>query len=421
MMILLLPQELVIEIASYVKINSWRAYDGKHSLGNFRLVCKCFAAAGAKYLTSTVYFSKYSYDLQRLNDISQHAFISKHITNAICDDSRYSARVFDDRAWETLVRRYIGRTQDLRSPGYRDSYRQMYSDQLHVKEQGLDLAMFCIALSHMPNLRSITVTDDCNRRQFSRSTPVASSPSWGDAPIPETWPSKASSKALWDQRVSPYHTFITVIRGLSLAKHEIHNLSVIGQDVGISHRIFDVSAEDTAHLINVFKDLRRLTLCITTHEAEDLWKDTLTSCNLMRNVLTRAVHLELLEFSDQPEAVGFDSAFLNFPSLFGQVVWPCLRRFGLKGFEMLDHFGLVEFLTSHCDTLEIWLLVDVSLIYSTWATAVADLRKKGFTSGECVVEALYDRTYGDIYAISGTEVNKYLMEGGENPFLIFDT
>lgn len=418
-----LPQELLVEIAGYVTTNSWRVYDDRQNLGNFRLVCKAFASAGAKYLTSTVYFSKYPYDLQRLKDISQHPAISKHIINAICDDSRYSAKVFDDLAWESLVRRYTGNAQDPRSKEYRDIYRQIYSDQLRVKEQGLDLAMFCVALSYMPNLRSITVTDNCNGPRFSRSTPVVFSPSWRGAPIPETWPTMASSKALWDQRVTPYHTFITVIRGLSLAKHEIHKLCVEGIDVGISHRIFDASAEDTAHLINVFKDLRQLTLCIATHEAENLWEKDSTPCNLMRKVLARAVHLESLNLNDQAEGGRFDPAFLDFSSLFGQVVWPCLRRFCLGGFEMLDHVGLVQFLMLHRDTLESLLLFDVGLIGSLWATAFADLRRKGFTCGECMLDGLYDEVDdGDyFYSVCGMEVKRYLIEGGENPFLALDT
>ncbi len=90
---------------------------------------------------------------------------------------------------------------------------------------------------------------------------------------------------------------------------------------------------------------------------------------------------------------------------------------------MLDHVGLVQFLMLHRDTLESLLLFDVGLIGSLWATAFADLRRKGFTCGECMLDGLYDEVDdGDyFYSVCGMEVKRYLIEGGENPFLALDT
>lgn len=141
----------------------------------------------------------------------------------------------------------------------------------------------------------------------------------------------------------------------------------------------------------------------------------------MRNVLARAVHLESLELNDRFEGGGLYPAFLDLTTLFGQLVWPCLRKFYLGGFEMLDHFGLVEFLALHRHTLESLLLVGVGLIGSTWAAAFADLRRKGFTCGEFMLDGLYDEpVYGTFHTVCGKEVKRYLIEGGENPFRALD-
>lgn len=258
-----LPQELIDRVAFYVAdadLSRWNQV-----LKSFRLTCKAFAAAGVQYLTPTVSLSTHPYDLRRLSDIAQHPCISKHVTLLVCDDSRYST--------ESLDNPDLARLLCVSNETQEEAYRQLLKDQLRVRRQGLDLATLCSVLPKMPRLQSIEITDRCNAFQGCHATPVYASPSHSHEAYPEMWPEASPSEDLWDQIVSPYHTFITAIRGLPLTSHKVHKLVVRGRDVGTSHRIFDAGPEDREHLYNVFRDLRDMRLQITTHNEEQLWRE----------------------------------------------------------------------------------------------------------------------------------------------------
>ncbi len=409
-----LPPELITDIASYLtpeSCNPPKATD----LRNFRLTCSQFAVAGARYLTSTVYFSKYPYDLERLKDVSQHPIISKQIVHALCDDSRYEPKALDRPPWRDLINRYNLIAHKHRCTELQEFYEQMYSEQLQVTKQGLDLATFCAALSRMPNLRSIQISDMCNRPGPSHSTPVKSSHPWRTGNCPEIWPTNPPPNALWDQAVSPYHTFITVIRGLSLMDHEIRDLTVEGGREGISHRIFHASAEDTAHLVNVFKNLRDLELCIFSHDSEDLWMEKTMRSGVLGNVLAKALHLDSLGLHGCGNESFFAPVIFEFSSVLDQIIWSCLRRFYLGSFEIYGHVGLVKFLLSHRRTLVHVHLYNIGLLESDWAIVFAILRRKGVQLETCILTELYTSDF--VYYDDVKDVLNYLLGVGDNPFL----
>jgi hypothetical protein len=400
-----IPLELLSLICSHLfHKDGWlpglqdRGY--RWNIQSFRLVCKDFAAAGSQFLTSTVYLTQYHHDLDVLTKISQHPYIKKHIRTMICDNSCLSS---------------YQQTFDLKSSSQGAYCNRMYDEQRRIRCQGDDLAVFCAALTRFPNLRSIKVTDDCNILRNSYNTPVRETASWKANllwPIP--WSEKAPSTDVWDQASSPHHTFVTVVRALSIMGHEIPELYIEGRYFGISHRIFHASPEDFKHLCNVFRSLRKLGLAINTHE-EDLWENKTLFSGLLRSIFSSANSLESLKL----DSVLNEDKFYRIPVFslsegLGTRIWPCLRHFSLNQFQLDSYHDLTEFCIRHRATLQEVELSCIELEHTTWIEAFAKLRKSSITWDRCITDQLFDGSM--VYNVPGSLIVQYLRAGGNSPF-----
>lgn len=79
---LTMPQEVLDTIFSYLEDKPLR---------NARLTCHRFSSTGIRRLTvSELPLSKFVYDLDRLNEVSQHPKFSQDVTTLRCDDSNFS-------------------------------------------------------------------------------------------------------------------------------------------------------------------------------------------------------------------------------------------------------------------------------------------------------------------------------------------
>ena len=396
-----LPPELILHIARHVATDL-----DVSTLLNFRLTCKAFAAAGTKYLTTTVFFSRFPKDLRMLRDISQHSGVSKQITNAICDDSDFSQwRLEDDYA------------DELPEKSCKEFFRQMCQEQLHAKQQGFGLAVLCVALLQMPNLKRILITDFFESYRGPQTSPAWVPPCDHDSCSPERWPLHASSENLWDQGVSPYNIFVTVIRGLSLTNHEIHELVVEGDEAGLSHRIFHTDSEDTVHLFNVFKSLRSIKLKIATHRDEDLWREKTVSSGLLSSALGKAIHLESLELQEEDiENEEWLPPLFDFSLALGQTIWTFLRHFSLTYFKLHGNSGFITFLIAHNHTLESVYLTSLEMVGDQWSATFEGLRRGKVEWTRCEIWNLSQDDHELNHYVSGTDAMNYLRDGGPNPF-----
>lgn len=145
---------------------------------------------------------------------------------------------------------------------------------------------------------------------------------------------------------------------------------------------FHASAEDTAHLVNVFKNLRDLELCIFSHDSEVLWMEKTMRSGVLGNVLANALHLDSLGLHGCGNESFFAPVIFEFSSVLDQIIWSCLRRFHLGSFEIYGHVGLVNFLLSHRRTLVHVHLYNIGLLESDWAIVFAILRRKGVQIGD---------------------------------------
>lgn len=372
----------------------------RRNIQSFRLVCKDFAAAGLPFLTSTAYLTQYHHDLDVLSAISQHPYISKQIRTMICDDSCLS---------------FIETSDSVEITPYGDYCIKMYDEQRSIKCQGNDLAILCAALTQLPNLRSITVTDKCNYMDDSYSTPVRGSNAWKDNGLsPRQWPKKAPPTDVWDQASSPHHTFVTVVRALSIMSHKIHELYIEGRNFGMSHRIFDASPKDFTHLCNVFTNLRKVKLAINDH-SERRWEKRTVGSGLIGNLLSTANSLESLRLdSVPPEASEESCPNLTLSTGLGMKIWPYLRYFALVGFYIDEHHDFVEFLTRHRATLREVEFNRLAFGDATWIETFAEIQQSSITWDKCVAEELLDPEIE--YTVESKEIVQYLREGGKNPF-----
>ena len=395
-----LPTEILVVVCSHLfRADNWSPGSRRWAIQEFRLVCREFAAAAFQFLTSVAYLSQYDYDLEILTTLSQHPILSKNIRSMVCDDSHLSPA----HRSETLDKKAVAHL------------KRMQKEQKNIRRQGEDLAVFCAALTRFPNLKSITVTDGCNDIGGSYSTPVRfRSGSWDTETLwPLGWPAKVPFDHVWNQASSPYHTFITVIRGLSIMGHQIHELSVESKEYGISHRMmFDASHKDFEHLCNVFKSLLKVDLNINTH-GEALWEEGTLKSGLIGAMLSKATCLESLQLSSVPsEANGYINPVLTLSEGLGDTVWPFLHRLSLNEFS-IGHRDLTGFLLRHRATLRHVQFLNLFLEGGSWSETLIELRKNSIIWDKCDMWQITDEDID--YCQCGDNIVRYLREGGDNP------
>lgn len=213
--------------------------------------------------------------------------------------------------------------------------------------------------------------------------------------------------------MSPYHGFITVIRGLSIARHEITELIIEGEDFGLSHRIFNLHAQDHMHITRVFQGLQKLELHINSHWNEESWHQETLSKGFLGSLLGQSNLLVVFELS------GFDndSCSLDFSAVFDKVIWLCLRRFTLSYFDIEGQVHLARFFIAHRQTLQTVSLNAITLKERGWAALLCNLRKNQVKWKHFSSTGLWETDGKYIYEFYPKEeaVVNYLRGGGENP------
>lgn len=411
-----LPCEVLTDIFGRLSVTN---------LQQVRLVCRAFAAASEPHLFPRVYISPSLKDIEVFQYITNHRVFSKYINEIVCDDTILPARFLEQPNWDdwwnaSQKRRDSRRTELDCSKTSQDQYmiyQKLHAERQRVKDHGTDMIALCSSLPNLPNLRSIVITD--RTRNWSRSWLTSTSEACRDRDLPEnaSWSAEVLRGDVWDQRTSPHHGFVNMIRVLSISGTVISQLSIQGARGGISHRLFSqLQQQDYNHLCTVFSHLQKLELHINTHDRERIWHDASRSGKLVR-VFAAAKSLEHLKLS-------FDMGnrlklYLHGPSLdiesfFGNTTLLQLRALELESFEA-NPSSLAEFLARR-HALENLTLTCFFYHACEYARFLDDLRRRAVVLKHCMFRV--PNHIADEWSSGRPESEafvKYLRHGGRNP------
>ena len=103
--ITILSNEMLDRIFSFLS-------DDKQAIGACRLACRSFKELSSPYLITRVVFARRLKTIARLNEIVEHDYFHKHVTELICDVSYYCENRATD--WDTYYRECLNAPQLLR-------------------------------------------------------------------------------------------------------------------------------------------------------------------------------------------------------------------------------------------------------------------------------------------------------------------
>ena len=207
---------------------------------------------------------------------------------------------------------------------------------------------------------------------------------------------------------------------------KLSELRIEGRANAISHSVFSrASAADCNHLLNVFANLRKISVNVNTHQD----RYPLNFDGLGR-LLTHAAMAQSLDLECTR---GQRLSCLRLSRVFQGFEWSHLKHFGLHRFRMTTDVELIAFFDRHRATLDSVSLRNIFLherdIYSTnvspceaWKNFFGELRRRSIKFKSLNLEQIHDcynfpGGYSDLAAGTnyGERVLHYLHEGGSNP------
>lgn len=363
-----LPTEVLEKVLSYLK-------DPKDVV-HARLTHRAFAKAGLRSLTSTVYLSKYYYDLDRLMEVSWHPEVASTIETLVCDDRSFICRVQAVSVEENAAGEETAVEIDG-GPPHRDElkrnnvvrlewYFKMCRQERQMRDDGRQMAVLSATLPDLPNLNEVIITDCCGRLSEGGRSQVTrgriyqtlyhrKNQNTADTPAPQLWELTQVQPLSdpWDALSTPYHGLVNLIRALSINNKTIRSLSIKGRVIGLSPKIFAMSTQDFSYISNVFANLTTLELTIDNHALRPGQEDNMRN-GRMANVLAAAPLLKSLELAfigidDDEMTIELATSGRKFhvASGLGTFTWPELRHFGLINCTFRTYGALASFLGRH--------------------------------------------------------------------------
>lgn len=398
--------------------NCWESSTSTSSLQGF---CCCF---GTTFVSLRLHFAL-SKDSEAFLYLTNHEIFSKYINEIICNEIVLPERYLEQPDWDTWWAasqkyRVLLRTEGDCSINSHDqyiSYQMLHAEQERVKDERTDTTALCSSLDKLPNLQSVTITDGAWYWRRGYLTPHLPACRIRDLPMHGYWPAAAPQGDVWDQRSSPHHGFVNMIRTLSISGTTISQLRINGGCCGISHRLFlPAQLEDHHHLCTVFSHLQKLDLHINTHYREDLWQEACGSGKI-ENVFAAAKSLEHLRLTFDLGG-GLDEyeyySLLNLATCFGNVTLDHLRALELVSCTV-DHVSLAEFLARQ-NAFEDLTLTFLANAAEDYALFLDELRLRAVVLKHCMFY-VDNRTFMSWSSKEpkSEELVEYLRYGGKNP------
>ncbi|OAA34217.1 F-box domain, Skp2-like protein [Metarhizium rileyi] len=353
----------------------------KSDLKSLRLVSKKINMLATKFLFTRVYASLHHEDLDVLHAIARHPTLSTLVKEIV-----YSGVYF--HMYEIGPEDEFLQHKD--DPGRQYYLAHVEQQEEMLKQRHHDEVIIFIALSLMPNIRRVTLTNHwCPTRDLlgtGYSIPGYAKPPRDvkvGGPLSRAYPPSAKEPSgLPLQRGLRKHCrmnidygFRVMYRAMNLARPSIQELSVDYYDDpcrsdrlltrGISPRSLLFSPLDLKNCCTAFSQLRKIAFSLCPASTDDEW-DILMEGNLAA-VLAAATELEELTFD-------FTCSSNDVPleKCLGTHVWPQLRSIRLLHKEMSSD-ELVALLKRHCKTLKVLCLDSCHLYDGTWASAAEEM------------------------------------------------
>lgn len=376
------PSELCIEIFGGIS---------RSDLKSIRLVSKKLNALSSPLLFTRVYASLHLKDLEVLSAISRHPILSLFVKEIV-----YSGVFF--HLSKIKASRNVSEEEPLSQYNLergREYYRQRVEESEMILRDREDVAIISTALSRMPNIRMVTLTN-----HWRPTRDLLGKCSWSErflglvdlpegarfgGPLSRVYPSYAKVPCGLPLRIgdpktggmSIDHGFRVMSRALSIANARVRMLSIdyfndssrslrSRLTSGISPGSFHMSPRDFVHSCNAFRYLHKVAFSLWMENTDNEW-DILMQGNIAK-LLAAAEELEALTFD-------FNHTVDNIPleKFLGSLTWPRLRSIRLFRKEMHQE-ELAGLLERHCKTLKVLCLDSVNLKSGTWLDTAEEIR-----------------------------------------------
>lgn len=210
---------------------------------------------------------------------------------------------------------------------------------------------------------------------------------------------------------------------------KLDDLSIEGRQDGMSHGMFSLaSPKDYSHLLNVFANLRRISVHVSTHR--DTYPVNFVGLGQL------LIHATLAQSLDLKGTGGRRKSRLVLSRLFQDFTWPHLKRIGLHGFVMHTDAELIAFFDRHRATVDSVALRSMFLHEKAfddlddspceaWKHFFSELRRRSIKFQSLELFKIHDccNSEGEhpdlaIRGNRGKKVLEYLRNGGPNPLTV---
>lgn len=346
-----LPFEILREIHLWLPPSDTKA---------FRLVSKLAAAAGTEFLIPTLSFNLTKESLQRLEEVSGHPVISRHVRKIFYGFA--SLKIYDNMKWfkrDLIYSRLMdGRLSTGKVESLYTSYNEIVSEQTKIKSGDSDIKIITQAISRLPNLDTLLVETS----------------SWGPSHLHHSL-TKAFENAPELQRTRAVVDADQVRQLASLmVPIAMNNIRIKEFQLRcINPKAFIQSPDTFRHMCKAFSSAVEAHIGFNHEPCEDVMCDSCIE-NLqtpqLHNFLKSATGLEILILDLQTDEIW---AKIDLTHVFGTFSWSALRSLTLTGLRATEN-ELIDFLSRHTTTLRDIDMTFVWLKSGSWVTAVQRMK-----------------------------------------------
>jgi hypothetical protein len=136
--ILTLSNEMLDRIFSFLS-------EDKQAIGACRIACRLFKELSSPYLIIRVVFARRLKTIARLNEIVEHDYFHRHVTELICDVSYYCENRATD--WDTYYRECLNAPQLLRDAEWAQrklEEQTIWSEIEQLRDDRADTTSACV-------------------------------------------------------------------------------------------------------------------------------------------------------------------------------------------------------------------------------------------------------------------------------------
>ncbi|KAI9720415.1 MAG: hypothetical protein M1812_002921 [Candelaria pacifica] len=444
-----LPPEILLNIFARL---------GKMDLKSIRLTSQIFGQVGSEFLVDKIIIAPSYRSLNAVEGISNHPLFRKHVKRIIYDissrDFYYEpaavlqglihgcgpltreARHKLQQAEETSVINnhpdWMMALEGLAETGVMSEsfsmnrsimsehqhHQKLYENQQFIRENGLDLTAFENALSCLPNLQEVTLSDVAWSKSFKED--IAPSILCNLRPYDHRMGELLADSFSARYRLPSVELQTLILGAISRYGKSILSLtSSSGNSSGLCTRLLSMPAEDMLMLCNSFAKLLTLELSFSRYgpERQDLKG---LGCGNLGRLFQAAKQLEHLRLHFDgfcPHSI----KHLPLSSFIGVGSWPNLTSFRLVGMAM--HLSeLSAFVDRQKHTLRSIHLSQIHLTGGEWYQAL-DLLKQLTRLGRVKLRGLSGSGFSFAQRhrkYSNSAMEQYVLGRGPNPLTPFE-